>query len=126
VDGKTTALKRTTEDYLKLIYSLRKKEIPVRNGLLAEQLGVSRPTVSVVLKGLLSDGYITVNEQREIFLTENGMQIAASMLDRHETFQKLLENLGVDAKTAAEDACKMEHAVSQQSFDALKKMTAHT
>jgi Mn-dependent DtxR family transcriptional regulator len=118
----TAPLNRTTEDYLKTIYIMQGNERGVRNIDLAERLGVSRPTVSVVLKRLLTDGYITMNRRREYFLTDEGTQIAEAMLERHETFRQLLETLGIDQETAAEDACRMEHAVSQKSFEALREM----
>ena len=102
-------LRRTTEDYLKTIYIL-----------FAERLGVSRPTVSISLKALKQEGYITQDDSSAVWLTEAGLEIARATYERHQTFQTLLEDLGVDGKTAAADACRMEHAVSPESFKALK------
>lgn len=118
-------LKRVTEDYLKTIYILSLKE-EVHATRLAEELGVSKPTVSVSLKSLEKDGYIIRDENRVISLTRSGKKIAKSVYERHCVLRKMLETLGVDKTTAASDACKMEHAVSPESFKALRKLTKHT
>ena len=114
-------LKRTTEDYLKTIYMLSKTG-EVHGAYIAQKLGISRPTVSVYLKNLETEGYIRMDENRAVYLTEAGEAIAKKIYERHITFQQLLEELGVDRETAAADACRMEHAISPQSFEALKKM----
>ena len=118
-------LKRVTEDYLKTIYILSLKG-EVHATRLAEELGVSKPTVSVSLKSLEKDGYIIRDENRGISLTRSGKKIAKSVYERNCVFCEMLENLGVDKTTAASDACKMEHAVSPESFNALRKLTKHT
>lgn len=87
---------------------------------IAEELNVSRPTVSVILKRLTEEGYITKNPEHEVFLTDEGREIAENTLRKNEMFKELLTELGVDEKTAAADACEMEHAVSPESFEALK------
>ncbi len=112
-------LKRSTEDYLKIIYILSRQR-EVHGADIAEELGVSRPTVSIALKALEGEGYITRDDSRAICLTEEGLDIAKSTYERHQTFQTMLESLGVDHETAAADACLMEHAVSPESFRALK------
>lgn len=114
-------LKRTTEDYLKTIYILSKTGA-VHGAAIAERLGVSRPTVSVSLKALKREGYITQDDSSAVRLTEAGLEIARATYERHQTFQSLLENLGVDGKTAAADACLMEHAVSPESYEAFKEL----
>lgn len=114
-------LKRTTEDYLKTIYMLSKKG-EVHGSYIAEKLGISRPTVSVYLRNLETEGYIRMAENRTISLTETGEVIAKEIYVRHITLQQLLEELGVDSQTAAEDACRMEHAISAQSFEAIRKL----
>lgn len=116
-------MQRTTEDYLKTIYLLGRGTSGVRGVTIAEELGVSRPTVCIIVRRLEEDGYVTKNAEHEIFLTEQGYEIAKSTLDRHQTLETLLVELGVDQKTAAEDACKMEHGVSRESFQALKRLT---
>lgn len=118
-------LKRVTEDYLKTIYILSLKE-EVHATRLAEELGVSKPTVSVSLKSLEKDGYIIRDENRVISLTRSGKKIAKSVYERHCVLRKMLETLGVDKTTAASDACKMEHAVSPESFKALRKLTKYS
>lgn len=113
--------KQTVEDYLKTIYILSKHK-EVHGAYIAEELNVSRPTVSICLKALEAEGYLFLDEMRAVHLTEIGKAIAKETYERHLTFQKLLEELGVDAKTAAADACRLEHAVSSESFAALKKL----
>lgn len=112
--------KQTVEDYLKTIYLLSKSK-SVHGSDIAEKLNVSRPTVSVSLKALQQEGYIILDDLHEIHLTEHGKEIAQETYDRHQMFKNLLSELGVDEKTASEDACKMEHALSSESYAALKK-----
>lgn len=118
-------LKRVTEDYLKTIYILSLKG-EVHATRLAEEFGVSKPTVSVSLKSLEKDGYIIRDKNRVISLTRSGKKIAKSVYERHCVLRKMLETLGVDKTTAASDACKMEHAVSPESFKALRKLTKYS
>lgn len=115
--------KKTVEDYLKTIYILS-KEKDVHGADIARALKVSRPTVSVALKALEEEGYVFVDEAHEIHLTEKGHRIAVETYERHNTFRQLLMGLGVDEKTASEDACEMEHAVSQKSYEAIKNLAA--
>lgn len=115
--------KKSVEDYLKTIYILS-KEKEVHGADIARELKVSRPTVSVALKALAEEGYIFVNEIHEVHLTERGRRIAEEIYERHNTFRQLLTGLGVDEKTAAKDACQMEHAVSRESYEALKNLAA--
>lgn len=112
-------LRRTTEDYLKTIYILSKTG-EVHGAAIAERLGVSRPTVSISLKALKQEGYIIQDDSSTVCLTESGLEIARATYERHQTFRTLLEDLGVDGKTAAADACLMEHAVSPESYEAIK------
>lgn len=114
--------RKTVEDYLKTIYILQKSNGYVRGADIAAQLAVSRPTVSVAIKGLEEEGYLFMDDIHEVHLTDSGQKIAKATLERHQTFRTLLENLGVDEKTASEDACQMEHAISPESFQALKEL----
>ncbi len=114
-------LRRTTEDYLKTIYLLSQKT-EVHGASIAEALGVSKPTVSISLKALEQEGYLTRDQNHAVCLTEAGLEIAKATYERHQTFQAMLEGLGVDGKTAARDACLMEHAVSPESYQALKAL----
>ena len=116
-------MKRTTEDYLKTIYLLEKKHSGVRGVEIAEELNASRPTVSVILKRLTEEGYITRNTEHEIFLTNEGQTVAENTLKKNRMFKELLTKLGVDEETAKADACEMEHAVSAESLEALKLLT---
>ena len=80
--------------------------------------------ISVVLKALAEEGYILMDDAHEVHLTEKGMQVAKETYERHNTFCRLLTGLGVDEKTAASDACEMEHVVSAESYQALKTLVA--
>ncbi len=111
--------KKSVEDYLKVIYILSKRK-EVHGTDIAGELKVSRPTVSVALKALAEEGYVFVDDTHEIHLTERGRRIAEDTYERNSTFRRLLTGLGVDEKTAATDACEMEHAVSRESYEALK------
>lgn len=109
------------EDYLKLIHRLS-KEKPVHGVDLSRALGVSKPTVSVFLKEMTDAGYITVEKHHVICLTAKGLDIAEATQDRHETLCSLLESLGVPDTIAAADACAIEHDLSPQSYEALKRL----
>lgn len=111
---------QTTEDYLKTIYLLQKNRGEARNALISETLGVSKPTVTNIVKRLAREKYVTVNGDYSIRLTDTGRKIAESTLDRNRTIRELLMGLGVDEETAESDACEMEHAISPKSLDALK------
>ena len=113
--------KKSVEDYLKVIYILSKQK-EVHGADIAGELKVSRPTVSIALKALAEEGYIFVDDAYEVHLTVKGRRIAEDIYERHDTFRHLLMSLGVDEKTAAADACEMEHAVSQASYEALKML----
>ena len=115
--------KKSVEDYLKTIYLLSQNK-DVHGAEIARAIGVSRPTVCVSLKALEEEGYILMGDAREVHLTEKGMRIAEETYERHNTFCQLLTELGVDAKTASSDACEMEHAVSNESYQALKTLVA--
>ena len=113
--------KKSVEDYLKVIYILSKQK-EVHGADIAGELKVSRPTVSVALKALAEEGYIFVDDAYEVHLTVKGRRVAEDTYERHNTFRQLLMGLGVDERTAAADACEMEHAVSRESYEALKTL----
>lgn len=115
-------MRRTTEDYLKTIYMLGGGHTGVRGADIADVLCVSRPTVSIIVKRLNRDGYISMNQEHEIFLTASGCSLAKDTLERHDAISTLLEGLGVDEKIADKDACEMEHTLSPESFEALKNL----
>ena len=91
----------------------------IRSIDIADKLGVTKPSVTYATKRLRENGYITMDKDGLITLTEQGMAIAASMLDRHHTLTRFLMALGVDEETAESDACRLEHDLSQTSFDAI-------
>jgi len=115
-------VKKTTEDYVKMIRLLQKKNGTVRSIAIAEAFGVSRPTVSNIVKRLAAEGYITVGKDHLIELTEKGLLLADETIERNRTIRELLISLGVEKSVAEADTCEMEHAVSTQSLSAFKKL----
>lgn len=114
--------KKTLEDYLKTIYVLQKENGVVRGTDIASALGVSRPTVCVTLRELEEEGYVRLDDRRRVYLTAQGESIAGETHERNRTFFTLLTALGVDERTAAADACRLEHSVCEESFKAFKKL----
>jgi len=112
---------RQVEDYLKTIYRLQENDL-VRGVDIARDLGVTKPTVSVALKKLESSGLITIHLSRSVKLTEEGERIAKEITERYDSLFGLLTDLGVDEQTAHQDACRMEHGISEQSVKALNTL----
>ena len=112
------------EMYLEAIHVLTKKNGHVRSIDVSEYLGYSKPSVSRAMGILRSGGYITVEKDGSISLTDAGREIAEKIYARHTLLTKLLIRIGVSEETAAEDACKLEHAISDESFEALKRYAA--
>lgn len=110
---------KSSEDYLETMLMLQQQRGYIRSIDIAEHLSVTKPSVSYAVKRLRENGYLTMDKSGLITLTDRGMAIAAEMLDRHKTLTSFLISLGVEAKTAEEDACKIEHDISQQTFDAI-------
>ena len=110
---------KASEDYLETMLMMQTKHGYVRSVDVAEHLGVTKPSVTYATKRLRENGYIEMDKDGLITLTEQGMSIASSMLDRHQTLTRFLMALGVDRETAEADACKMEHDISQTSFEAI-------
>lgn len=110
----------SAEDYLESILMLKEAKGFVRAVDIAARLGVSKPSVSVAMKHLRENGYITVDDDNLISLTEKGDKIASRIYDRHTTLTRYLVMLGVDEETARADACKMEHDLSEKTFQAMK------
>lgn len=115
------ALNESGEMYLETIYILCKTKSSIRSLDIAEYMGYSKPSVSRAVGLLRKADYITVDQYGYITLTETGQEIAAKIYDRHTTLAAMLIRLGVDEKTATEDACKMEHDISDKSFAAIKQ-----
>ena len=112
---------QSAEDYLEAILMIKEKKGYVRSIDIANQLEVSKPSVSYATKRLRENGYISFNEDGMISLTESGMEIADKIYTRHKVLTSILTSLGIDAKIAAEDACKIEHDLSPETFDAIRK-----
>lgn len=115
-------IQESAENYLETILILKNKNGAVLSIDIANELGFSKPSVSVAMKNLRENGYIEVDSSGYITLLDSGRQIAEKIYERHTTLSKWLVSLGVDAKTAAEDACRIEHIISSESFEAIKKI----
>lgn len=107
------------EDYLERILMLSRRQGEVRSVDIARELDVTKPSVSHAMKGLRERGYITMNEKNHIELTPSGLEVAERMLERHMTLARFLMKLGVAEDIAYQDACKMEHDLSDESFLAI-------
>ena len=110
----------SVEDYLETILVLSKRLPVVRSIDIANELEYSKPSVSVAMKNLKGRGYITVSSEGYIVLTEEGRKLASDTYERHTLICQWLVELGVSPETASADACRIEHDLSQESFDALK------
>ncbi|MDO4287514.1 MAG: metal-dependent transcriptional regulator [Eubacteriales bacterium] len=115
------AIGECREDYLKTIYSLTLMNGSVRQSEIAEYMGLSRPSVSVAVRSLEEDGYV-ICEGRNIQMTHRGESIAKKMYARHLFFTKLLVQAGVLKKRAEKEACRMEHVLSEDSYQKLKHL----
>ncbi len=113
----------SAQNYLETILMIKKKKGSVRSIDIANELNFSKPSVSVAMKQLRENEFIRVDDTGNIELLEAGMEIATKMYERHVVISKLLERLGVESQLAAEDACKIEHIISEQTFLALKQWT---
>ena len=111
----------SAENYLETILILSDGGKPVRSVDIANELGFSKPSISVAMKNLKASGYISMENYGDITLTESGREIAQRIYDRHTLISDLLIFLGVDRETAMRDACKMEHGMSEKSFVALQE-----
>lgn len=111
----------SAENYLEAILVLSKSRTFVRSVDIAEETGFKKSSVSVAMKNLRSKNYITVNEEGHIQLTQEGLEIAEMIYERHRLISYWLKSLGVDEKTAVQDACRIEHVISKESFEAIKK-----
>lgn len=114
-------INESAENYLETILVLSKSLPVVRSIDIANELNFKKSSVSVAMKHLRENGYITVTDAGFIYLTDSGKEIADMIYERHNLLTSWLVSLGVDSQTAAEDACKMEHVISKTSFEAIKK-----
>lgn len=113
-------LQESAENYLETILILSHKKDSVRSIDIANELDYTKPSVSVAMKNLRENGYIEMDHDGHITLTDGGRKIAEAMYERHTMLCEWLIYLGVDKKVAAEDACRIEHVISAESFEAIK------
>ena len=114
------AIQESGEMYLESIYVLLQKGEPVHAIDVGKYMGYSKPSVSRAMGLLKKDGYIEVDEESHIALTERGLTVAKKIYERHTVLTELLVRLGVDREIASEDACRIEHAISDDSFQAIQ------
>ncbi len=109
------------ENYLEAILMLSKEKDGVHAIDICEKLNITKPSVSVMLKKLREDEYITIDGENHLHLTDKGLKIAEKILERHEILTDILIKLGVNKATAEDDACKLEHDLTDESWNAIKK-----
>ena len=110
----------SAEDYLEKILMLKNKNGTVRSIDIVNDLGYSKPSISIAMKKLRENGYIKMDDENLITLTDSGMAIATRIYDRHKTLTDLLLHIGVTHEHAEKDACKIEHDISDETFDHIK------
>lgn len=119
-------IQKSAEDYLESMLMIKERQGYVRAIDISNELEVTKPSVSYATKRLRENGYITVNEDGHIELTETGFEIANRMYTRHKTLTEFLTKIGVNSVQAAKDACKIEHDISVETFDAICKFLNET
>ena len=112
----------SAENYLETILILSHRNPVVRSVDIAAELGFKKSSVSVAMKNLREKNHITVTKEGFIYLTDSGREIAEMIYERHELLSSWLIRLGVDPDVATEDACRIEHVISKESFEAIKKI----
>ena len=115
------AVSEATENYLETIYILSLRQNEVHAVDVCAYLSYSRPTVSIVLRQMRESGLVTVDDMNHIHLTPEGERIAAGLYERHTLISELFVSLGVSRETAVRDACKIEHDLSEETFEAIKR-----
>ncbi len=118
-EGTYMKIRQSAEDYLEMMLMLKEKHGYIRSVDIADELGVKKPSVSYATKRLRENGYITMDSDSLITLTDTGLEIAERMYERHKVLTRMLITLGVDEETARADACRIEHCISDNSFDAI-------
>ena len=114
-------VQESAENYLETIFMLEKQCDGVHAIDVVSKLGYSKPSVSIAMKRLRENGYITIDKLQHIALTEKGRQIAERIYDRHRVLHDLLVKIGVDTEVAAQDACRIEHVISEETFACLRR-----
>ncbi len=109
------------EDYLEAILMVSEKKDEVHAIDIVNELGFSKPSVSIALKKLKEQGYITIDEMNHLHLTDSGLEIANKIYERHKILTSILMYVGVSKETAEEDACKLEHDLSDESWNRIKE-----
>lgn len=110
----------SAEDYLEMILVLERKKGKVHAIDIAREMNFSKPSVSIAMKKLQEEDLITINKHHEIELTESGREIAERIYDRHVVISEILKKIGVEETTAVKEACRIEHVISQDSFEKIK------
>jgi len=118
------ANRESTENYLETILVLKDRLGAVRSVDIVNELQYTRPSVSVAMKKLREGGYILVDREGFITLTQSGLEVAREMYERHSIITGFFISLGVDEKTAALDACRIEHVISRESFEKISKLVS--
>ena len=113
-------IRKSAEDYLEAMLMMKEQHGYIRSIDVAQQLGVTKPSVSYATKQLRENGYITMDHANFIVLTDKGMEIADRIYTRHKVLTDFFKKLGVDEATAREDACKVEHDLSEETFHVLR------
>ena len=114
-------IQQSAENYLETIFVLTKRNGDVRSIDIANELGFSKPSVSVAMKQFRENGYIKVDEEGYITLTNQGEKIAKDTYNRHLVLINFMTNIGVSEDTATKDACRIEHVISEETFEKLKE-----
>lgn len=117
-------IQESAENYLEAVLMIARRQQAVRAADLCRHLGFSRPTVSQAVRELAADGYLAVDDKNHLTLTDKGLAIAESILERHEVIAEIFMNLGVSRDTAYADACRVEHYISQETFACMKRAWA--
>jgi len=115
-----SSLGESSEDYLEAILMLKEQLGKVRSIDIVYKLGYSKPSISIAMKKLRSKGLVNMDEDGYITLTDKGLEVARSTYNRHKTLTEFFVSLGVDPKVAEEDACKIEHDISEETFSRIK------
>ena len=119
--GAALKIQESAENYLESILMISERKGDVRSIDIVNELEFSKPSVSIAMKNLRENGYILVDKDNYITLTEKGRVIAEKMYERHKLFSQLFVSLGVSPETAAKDACRVEHILSDETYSAIKK-----
>ena len=114
-------LQESGEMYLETILVLKERKGAVRSIDVANEMGYSKPSISRAVSHLREGGYVEMDSDGYLSLTESGMEVATKIYERHRVLSRLLMMIGVDEKTATEDACRMEHVISDKSFNVIKE-----